>query len=159
MTKNEAKKRIYKLRTEIDHHRYLYHVLDQQEISDGALDSLKHELEVLEDQYPDLITSDSPTQRVGGEPLAKFVKVRHKRRMLSLNDSFSADEITEWEERVKKILPRERWRYFVELKIDGFALELTYHHGVFVRAATRGDGVFGEEVTQNVKTIESVRGA
>src|SRR3989344_3540080 len=103
MTKHEAKERIEKLKEEINHHRYLYHVLDRQEISDAALDSLKHELQKLEQNYPEFITSDSPTQRVGGKPLEKFKKVRHKARMLSLEDSFSADELKEWFERIKKL--------------------------------------------------------
>src|SRR6266404_4821293 len=99
MTKKEAKQRIEKLKKTINHHRYLYHVLDTQEISDAALDSLKKELSDLEQEYPDLITADSPTQRVGGEPLKEFNKVRHQERMLSLNDVFSENDFREWHQR------------------------------------------------------------
>ncbi|MBI3256043.1 MAG: NAD-dependent DNA ligase LigA [Candidatus Andersenbacteria bacterium] len=155
MTKTEAKKRIEKLRGEINYHRHLYHVLDKQEISDAANDSLKHELEDLEQQYPDLITADSPTQRVGGQALPKFVSVAHDMRMLSLNDMFSMDELKAWEARNQKIVPA-RYEYFVELKIDGVALSLIYEDNVLIRAATRGDGSQGEDVTQNIKTIEAI---
>lgn len=157
MKKPEAKKRIEKLRAEINHHRYLYHVQDRQEISDAALDSLKHELTQLEEQFPDLVTPDSPTQRVSGAALAGFQKVQHRQRMYSLNDVFSDEEITEWEERLKKQLgtatPPE---YFAELKMDGLAMSLTYEDGLLRVAATRGDGFVGEDVTQNIRTIESV---
>jgi DNA ligase (NAD+) len=157
MTKSQAKERIGKLRKEIEHHRYLYHVLDRQEISDAALDSLKHELAELEARYPGLVTPDSPTQRVGGEPLPAFMKVRHAAPMLSLNDVFAAEEVRAWEERVKKLLGAGAApEYFAELKMDGLALSLIYEKGVLVRAATRGDGRVGEDVTQNVRTVESV---
>ncbi len=153
----ETKERIKRLRKEINHHRYLYHVLDRQEISDGALDSLKHELDELERRYPELITPDSPTQRVGGNPLPGFKKVRHRMPMLSLNDAFSETEIEEWEGRIRKLIPgSERLDYFAELKIDGFAVSLLYENGRFVSGSTRGDGVTGEDVTQNLKTIESL---
>ena len=155
MTKTEAKKRILKLRDEINHHRYLYHVLDKQEISDAANDSLKHELETLEEQFPDLVTADSPTQRVGGQPLPQFGEAPHATRMLSLNDMFSLAELQAWEARNQKIIP-SNYEYFVELKIDGVALSLIYEDGVLVRAATRGDGSRGEDVTQNIKTIEAI---
>src|SRR3989344_2204090 len=104
MTKKEAEDRVKKLRDEINHHRYLYHVLDKQEISDAALDSLKHELALLEEQYPDLVTPDSPTVRVGGEPLPEFKKVRHDVRMLSLNDVFSRQEVEGWIGRMERHL-------------------------------------------------------
>ncbi len=155
MTKKEAKDRAVLLRKEINHHRYLYHVRDTQEISDAALDSLKNELQEIEQKYPDLITPDSPTQRVGGEVLPEFVSVPHASRMLSLSDMFSAEELLAWEKRNKKIVPSE-YDYFVELKIDGVAVSLIYEDGVFLRAATRGDGTTGEDVTQNIKTIESI---
>src|SRR3989339_557935 len=116
MEKTEAKKRIEKLRGEINRHRYLYHVLDKPEISDSALDSLKHELFRLESEFPDLITPDSPTQRIGGEALEKFNKVSHSVPMLSLEDSFSLEEMEEWEERIQKLVPGERLDYFCELK-------------------------------------------
>ncbi|TSC78667.1 MAG: DNA ligase (NAD+) [Parcubacteria group bacterium Gr01-1014_33] len=157
MDYREAKKRAAKLRKEIDRHRYLYHVLDRQEISDAALDSLKHELVELEKKFPDLITPDSPTQRVSGTPLPGFKKVRHALPMLSLNDAFSEDEIAEWEARIKKVLPRNTpFDYFAELKIDGFAISLIYENGALKTAATRGDGSIGEEVRENIKTIDSI---
>src|SRR3989338_4107597 len=107
--------RLKKLRKEINHHRYLYHVLDKQEISDAALDSLKHELAELEEKYPEYITSDSPTQRVGGKPLPGFKKIRHEMRMASLNDAFSQEEIIEWEKRIQKLAgPHEKVDYFAE---------------------------------------------
>ncbi|MDP3779479.1 MAG: NAD-dependent DNA ligase LigA [bacterium] len=150
------KDRVKKLKKEINHHRYLYHVLDRQEISDAALDSLKHELAEIEKEHPDLITPDSPTQRVAGKALAGFKKVRHQQRMLSLNDAFSEVEVREWEERIKKLSPGTEVDYFAELKIDGFAISLTYEDGQFVSGSTRGDGVTGEDVTQNLRTIESI---
>ena len=156
MTKEDIKKRIEKLKKEIDHHRYLYHVLDTQEISDAALDSLKHELFKLEQANPEFITPDSPTQRVGGEPLDKFEKVHHSVRMLSLEDAFSKSEMEDWEKRIMKFYPQGKYEYFGELKIDGFAISLKYKNGILDVASTRGDGVTGENVTQNIKTIESV---
>jgi len=156
MDKQEAKKRIAKLKKVINHHRYLYHVLDKPEISDAASDSLKHELSQLEDKFPDLITPDSPTQRIGGRALDKFVKIRHKKPMLSLQDAFSEEEMEDWQERLQKLVPREKLDYFAELKIDGFAVSLTYRDSVLIKGATRGDGKTGEDVTQNLKTIESI---
>ncbi len=155
MTKAEAKGRIEALKKEIDHHRYLYHVLDQQEISDAAIDSLKSELQQLEQEYPEFVTLDSPTQRVGGAPLPEFSQIRHTKRMLSLNDFFSREELEQWERRNKKIIPVD-YSYFTELKIDGVALSLVYEDGVLLHAVTRGDGTVGEDVTQNIKTIEAV---
>lgn len=156
MTKQEAQKRIRKLREEINRHRYLYHVLDKIEISDAALDSLKHELFKLESEFPDLITPDSPTQRVGGEALDKFKKIAHSAPMLSLEDSFSLEEMEEWQKRVQKLVPGRKLDYFCELKLDGLAISLIYENGVLVQGATRGDGKIGEDVTQNVKTIEAI---
>ncbi|MFC1687772.1 NAD-dependent DNA ligase LigA [Patescibacteria group bacterium] len=157
MTKQEAEVRITKLRGEINHHRYAYHVLDNPEISDAALDSLKHELQKLEEKYPDLITPDSPTQRVGGEALGAFTKVRHAIPMLSLNDVFSQEEVQQWETRIRKITPADaQLSYFGELKMDGLAVTLKYEKGLFIQAATRGDGKVGEDVTQNCKTIEAI---
>ena len=155
MNKNEAKKRIEKLRELIEKYRYSYHVLDKSLVSDAVNDSLKHELQELENQYPELITPDSPTQRVGGKPLDKFQKVTHAQPMLSLTDAFSFEELGEWEKRNKKIEKRE-FDYFAELKIDGLAVSLVYEKGIFIRGATRGDGRVGEEVTGNLKTIEAV---
>ncbi|MBL7155359.1 MAG: NAD-dependent DNA ligase LigA [Candidatus Portnoybacteria bacterium] len=156
MTKAEAKKRIAKLRKVINHHNYLYHVLDKPEISDAAFDSLKYELYKLEQQYRDLITLDSPTQRVSGKALDKFVKVKHKKRMLSLEDVFYLEEFQAWRERIQKLVPRQKLDYFAELKIDGFAITLVYKNGIFVQGATRGDGRIGEDVSQNLKTIASI---
>jgi DNA ligase (NAD+) len=156
MDKRAAKERITKLREVIDHHRTLYHVYDKQDISDAALDSLKHELYVLEQQHPDLITKDSPTQRVGGKPLAKFGKVRHATRMLSMEDVFSFDELAAWETRIAKLLGRKPSGYHAEIKMDGLAVSLVYEDGVFVKGATRGDGRVGEDVTENLRTIEAI---
>lgn len=159
MTKAEAKKRIQKLKKLINHHRYLYHVLDRQEISDAALDSLKKELFDLERQYPDFITPDSPTQRIGGKPLEKFEKVKHRTPMLSFNDSFSRQDIKDWRDRISKLLTKEEQQklgFYCELKIDGLAIEIVYKNGILETGSTRGDGRIGEEVTQNLKTIEAV---
>lgn len=164
MTKNEAKERILKLKKEINHHRYLYHVLDKQEISDAALDSLKNELFKLEREFPEFITPDSPTQRVGGEPLKAFKKVRHSRPMLSFNDAFSQEDMKDWETRIFKIISGrkgdsvllDQLEYFCELKIDGLAVEFIYENGIFIQGSTRGDGIIGEDVTQNLKTIEAI---
>ncbi|HHE76625.1 MAG TPA: NAD-dependent DNA ligase LigA, partial [Candidatus Parcubacteria bacterium] len=159
MKKEEAKKRIEKLRKLINYHRYLYHVLDRQEISDSALDSLKKELFDLEQKFPEFIAPDSPTQRVGGEPLKEFKKVRHPQPMLSFNDAFSEEDMRDWLERISKLLSKEELRrldFFCELKFDGLAIELTYKDGIFQMGATRGDGFVGEDVTQNLKTIEAI---
>lgn len=156
MTKQEAEIRIKKLRKEIDYHRYLYHVLDKIEISDAALDSLKHELYKLEQQFPDLITADSPTQRIGGEALKQFKKVPHAVPMLSIEDAFTLEEVKEWEERMKRLAPHDKYDYYAEIKMDGLAMSLIYEDGVFAVGATRGDGKIGEDVTQNLKTIEAI---
>lgn len=158
MKKKEAKKRIEKLKKLINHHRYLYHVKDRLEIPDEAFDSLKHEIFNLEQQYPEFITPDSPTQRVGGEPLKKFKKVRHEVPMLSLEDIFSEKEIQDWENYLKKLLSsfQEKIEYFTELKVDGFAVSLIYQNGFLKIGSTRGDGQTGEDVTLNLKTITSI---
>jgi DNA ligase (NAD+) len=154
---NEAKQRINSLKTEINHHRYLYHVKDVQEISDAALDSLKHELDKIEGEFPKLITSDSPTQRVSGKALPEFKKVEHESRMLSLNDAFSLEEIKEWIKRVERHLHTDiKPEFFAEIKADGLAVSLIYEDGIFVRGATRGDGQIGEDVTENLKTINAI---
>lgn len=156
MDKIKVKKRIEKLREEIEYHRHLYHVLDKQEISDAALDSLKHELFQLEQKFPEFTTSDSPTQRVGGEPLKEFREVHREIPMLSLEDVFSFEELEDWEKRNRKISPNGKYSYYCELKIDGLAIEIKYREGILVEASTRGDGRTGEDVTQNVRTIDSV---
>ncbi len=160
MTKSEAAKRVEKLRLAIDKYRYQYHVLDKSEISDAALDALKHELYKLEQEYPDLITPDSPTQRVGGKPLAKFNKVKHRERMLSMEDVFSAEEFQAWEKRNSNYLQATSYKlppeYFCMPKLDGLAISLIYKDGLLFSAATRGDGEVGEDITQNARTIESI---
>lgn len=156
MTKQETKIRIEKLKAAINKYRYQYHVLNRLAIPEAALDSLKHELYRLEQQYPELITPDSPTQRVAGKPLEKFAKVGHKIPMLSLEDVFSEQELADWLERIKKLAPRDKFDFFAELKIDGFAVSLEYENGVLKRGSTRGDGKIGEDVTANLKTINSL---
>jgi DNA ligase (NAD+) len=156
MTKPQAAERVAKLREAIDRYRYEYHVLDATEISDAALDSLKHELFQLEQQFPELVTPDSPTQRVGGKPLARFAKVPHARPMLSMEDVFSFEELTEWRDRVAKAAPRPPDRWYCEMKMDGLAVSLVYQDGRLVTGATRGDGRVGEDVTQNLRTIEAI---
>jgi len=159
MSKEEAKNRIEKLRGELNQHRYFYYVLDKPKISDAVYDSLFRELEKLEEEYPDLITPDSPTQRVGDEPAKKFEKVKHDSRMLSINDVFNFEELEKWEERLIKLGAKsaiEEDGYFVELKMDGLAVSLIYQDGILVQGSTRGDGSVGENVTQNLKTIDSI---
>jgi len=156
MSKSDAEVRIQKLRELINDYRYQYHVLDQSTMSEAAADSLKHELVELETQYPDLITLDSPSQRVAGEPLPEFTQVKHTSRMLSLNDVFSRDELEAWAKRVQKLAPNHGSEYFADLKLDGLAVALWYQDGTLVKAVTRGDGFTGEDVTANVLTINSV---
>jgi len=159
MNKRQVKQRIEKLKKIINHHRYLYHVLDRQEISDSALDSLKKELFDLEQKFPEFVTPDSPTQRVGGEPLEKFEKVRHSQPMLSFNDAFSQEDMKDWLERNLKLLSNEerlKIDYYCEPKLDGLAIELVYEKGLLKTGSTRGDGIIGEDVTQNLKTIEAI---
>jgi DNA ligase (NAD+) len=157
VNKEEAKKRIGKLKKLINRYRYLYHVLDREEISESALDSLKKELFDLEMQFPDLITSDSPTQRVGGKPLDAFEKVERKKMMYSFNDAFSREDMDDWENRNKKLLSaNDIIDYYCEPKLDGLAIELVYEKGLFKIGSTRGDGRVGENVTQNIKTIEPI---
>ncbi|MDD4625106.1 MAG: NAD-dependent DNA ligase LigA [Candidatus Paceibacterota bacterium] len=159
MDRDQAKARIGKLKKLINHHRYLYHVLDRQEISPEALDSLKKELFDLEQQFPEFVSPDSPTQRVGGEPLEKFNKIRHSKPMISLNDAFSREDMESWEKRTAKLLdPGEKARvdFFCEPKLDGLAIELVYQNGILQTGSTRGDGLIGEDITQNLKTIEAI---
>jgi DNA ligase (NAD+) len=158
MDKKAVGDRIKQLKKTINYHRYLYHVLDKQEISDSALDSLKKELFDLEQQYPDLVTPDSPTQRVGGEPLKEFKKVRHETPMLSFNDAFSEQDMKDWLKRLENYLGYQilKPNFYCELKLDGLAIELVYENGVLVEGSTRGDGLIGEDVTQNLKTIEAI---
>ncbi len=159
MEKEEVKNRIKKLKEVINHHRYLYHVLDKQEISDAAIDSLKKELFDLEQKFPDLVTPDSPTQRVGGKPLKEFKKIKHQQRMLSFNDAFSKEDMEDWQERFIKLLnekEKQGINFYCELKIDGLAIELIYENGFLQTGSTRGDGNVGEDITQNLKTVEAI---
>lgn len=155
--KEEAKKRIEKLRREIARLREEYHVYDNPEVTDSVYDSLNNELKVLLKEYPAFIDPNAPENRVGGRPLPKFMKVKHKNRMLSLNDVFSVEELFDWEKRVQKLLAQnQKFQYFCEVKFDGLAVSLIYENGVFVRGATRGDGFVGEDITENLKTINSI---
>jgi len=157
MTKEEAKKRIEVLKKEIEKYRYAYHVLNQSIVPDEVLDSLKKELYDLEQKYPEFITPDSPTQRVAGEPLKFFKKVVHKVPMISLNDAFSEDDMKDWYERIKKLLPENaKIDFYCEYKFDGLAISLEYEKGILKVGSTRGDGKIGEDVTNNLKTIEAI---
>jgi len=155
--KTSAAERLEKLRELINEYRYQYNVHDKSMMSEAAADSLKHELTKLETQYPELITTDSPSQRVAGQPLAKFVSVPHRHRMLSLNDAFNEAEVQAWVQRVTKLQPLASSKgYFMDIKMDGLACTLLYEDGLLTQALTRGDGQNGEDVTMNVRTIESV---
>jgi DNA ligase (NAD+) len=157
----QAGKRIDELRDELRHHEYQYHVLDSPEISDAEYDARMRELRTLESRYPELITTDSPSQRVGGKPKEGFAKVQHSRAMLSLDNVNSEEELSDWERRVRSIIGGAEVSYVSELKMDGVSLALHYDAGpagsaLLRRALTRGDGVTGEDVTTNVRTIRSV---
>ena len=155
--KSAAKARIEKLKTLINDYRYHYHVLDESIMSEAAADSLKHELSQLEEQYPEFITPDSPTQRVAGKPLDKFQKVTHASRMISLADVFSESEIRDWVARNYKLVDQGiEFTFFTDIKMDGLAMSLHYENGIFKQAVTRGDGLVGEDVTMNVKTIQNI---
>lgn len=154
-----VEQRITQLRTELERHNYLYYVQDAPEISDAQYDALLRELEALELEHPELITPDSPTQRVGATPATEFGTVRHRVPMLSLGNAFGAEEFREFDARVKRglgLAPEALVEYVCELKIDGLALSLTYVDGALVTAATRGNGVEGEEITGNIRTIRAV---
>ena len=153
----EAKKEIEKLRQEIRHHEYQYYVLDQPEISDKEYDDLLKRLEGLEAKHPQWAAPDSPTRRVGGEPVAGFATVRHRRKMYSLDNAYTFDEVMEWRERVVKSLGvKTKLEFLAELKIDGVSVNLTYENGVLAIGALRGDGETGEDVTSNIKTIRAI---
>ncbi len=149
-------KEIERLREKIRHHEYRYHVLDEPEISDAAFDRLMNRLKQLEAEHPELVTPDSPTQRVGGSPREGFQTVRHKRSMLSLDNAYSYDELAEFDRRVRGLAGCQRVEYIAEHKFDGLSISLQYEGGVLVRGVTRGDGTMGEDVTPNVKTIRSI---
>jgi DNA ligase (NAD+) len=156
MNRNKAEVRVRELHAALRHHDYLYYVKDQPEISDSEYDDLFRELRGLEAQFPDLVTPDSPTQRVGGVPLDDFPKVRHAAPMLSLDSAQAEQALIRFDERVRKALGVNQVAYVVEPKLDGASVELVYEHGVLVRASTRGDGAVGEGVTENVRTIAAV---
>jgi len=157
ISREEAEKRVRKLREVINDYRYHYHVLDESIMSEAAADSLKHELAQLEEMYPELITPDSPTQRVAGRALDKFTKVRHEKRMISLADVFSEEEVRDWIVRNEKLIPGGKIaEFFTDIKMDGLACAIKYRDGLMVQAVTRGDGLVGEDVTMNVRTIENV---
>lgn len=153
---HDAKERALQLRRLMEQYSYEYYVLDAPSVTDAVYDGLMRELKEIEAQYPDLITPDSPTQRVGGEALGKFSKVEHSSRMLSLNDVFSRDDVEAWIVRTDKLAPGKTHEFFADIKMDGLACALVYQDGVFVQAITRGDGFVGEDVTENVRTIPSV---
>jgi DNA ligase (NAD+) len=152
--------RAAELRSEIERHNRLYYVQDEPEISDSDYDALLNELRDIEAEYPDLVTPDSPTQRVGAAPLAKFEPVRHLQPMLSLGNARNEDELRAWDQRIRNLLARERdvveLEYVTEPKIDGLAISLVYEDGVLTRGATRGDGEIGEDVTHNLRTIKAI---
>lgn len=148
--------RVAKLRRVIDDLRHRYHVLDDPTVTDADYDSLMRELVGYEEQYPQLSTPDSPSQRVGGQPLAKFGTVKHRHPMLSLTDAFNEDELLAWETRLKRLAPNGDYSYYTEVKVDGLAISLVYKDGILVTGATRGDGATGENVTQNIKTIQAI---
>ncbi len=158
----KIKDRYEKLVKLIDHYRYLYHVLDKPDITDESYDSLIHELIEIEEKYPELVTPQSPTQRVGDEPLSEFKKVKHEVRQWSFDDCFSPEGLKKWDEKIRRMvekelsLKNEKIEYCCELKIDGLKIILTYKEGKFVQGATRGDGTIGEDVTSNLKTIKSI---
>ena len=154
--KDAVSKRIQELREQINYHNYLYYVLDSPEISDEAYDALFRELKELEEKYPEFITPDSPTQRVGFKPLDKFETVTHAVPMLSLENAMKESELVEFKNRICKLLGVDDVEYVAEPKIDGLAVELVYENGSFVRGSTRGDGYTGEDVTLNLKTIRSI---
>ena len=164
MNEHQARERIRKLRQEIDTYRYAYHVLNQSLVSDSVRESLMKELFDLEQRFPGLVTPDSPTQRIAGAAQKEFPKAYHRSRMLSFNDAFSQQDMREWLERLENYLGAPIRQdatvnpepFYCELKIDGLAIELVYEHGVLAQGSTRGDGTVGEDVTQNLKTIQAI---
>ena len=149
-------RRVEQLREQIRFHNYRYYVLDDPQVPDAEYDRLLGELQVLEAEHPELVSADSPTQRVGAKPLSAFGEVRHEVPMLSLDNAFDDDEVGEFDRRVREKLEVEAVDYTAEPKLDGLAVSLLYEDGVLVRGATRGDGSSGEDITQNVRTIQSI---
>ncbi|MFH1390352.1 MAG: NAD-dependent DNA ligase LigA [Candidatus Margulisiibacteriota bacterium] len=156
MSKEKDIKRIKELRSLIHHHDYLYYVEDRPTISDADYDDRFRELKVLESKYPDLVTADSPTQRVGGEPLKEFKTYHHKKPLLSLDNAMNLEELDDFDRRVREALGEEKIEYVAELKMDGLAVALVYKNGHFAVGSTRGDGVRGEDITQNLKTVKAI---
>ena len=156
MNDASVRERVERLRAEINRHNHLYFVLDRPDISDADYDALMVELRGLEEQRPELVTLDSPTQRVGATPAEGFAEVVHPRPMLSLANAFNDDELAAWHRRATNLLDGGDFEMVCELKIDGLAVALTYEDGVFVHGATRGDGYRGEDVTRNLRTIRSI---
>src|SRR5882672_12765683 len=155
-TTKDLEKKVESLREKIRRYEYLYYVLDQPEISDAEFDKLMRQLKDLETEHPALVTSDSPTQRVGGKPREGFVKVPHSSPMLSLDNAYNEEELRDWERRVHELSGRSEVDYVCELKLDGMSLALIYEDGRLVRGITRGDGSVGEDVTLNIRTVRSV---
>src|SRR5947208_11781736 len=153
--RSEAKRRVEELRDLINFHDYRYYVLSDPEVSDAEYDELMGELRKLEEEFPELITPDSPTQRVGGRPTQLFAPARHRVPMLSLDNAFSWEELNAWGKRVERVVGRQA-EFVCELKIDGLAVALTYEGGAYLRGATRGDGFVGDDITANIRTIRAV---
>ena len=152
----KVKVRVEELRSVINYHNYRYYVLDSPEISDAEYDELMRELKELEAEHPELITSDSPTQRVGAAPLEAFGVVEHSLPLLSLGNAFSNEELLAWHKRVSNLLGQQNFDMVCEIKMDGLAVALTYVDGILTTGATRGDGYRGEDVTQNLRTVKSI---
>ncbi len=155
-SRRDAEKRLQALRRELQRHSHLYYVLDAPEVTDSEYDRLTRELNALEAAYPDLVTPDSPSQRVGAAPASEFGEVRHAVPMLSLDNAFSQEDLESFDRRVREKLEVEAVEYTAEPKLDGLAISLRYEKGVLTRGATRGDGATGEDVTQNVRTVRSI---
>src|SRR6202521_5364626 len=151
-----VKKEIEELREKLRYHEYRYYVLDDPEISDAAFDRMMDRLKEMETAHPELITPDSPSQRVGGAPREGFQTLRHARPMLSLDNAFSYDALRDWDRRVREGSGKVKIEYIAEHKVDGLSISLQYEDDVLVRGVTRGDGMTGEDVTPNVKTIRSI---
>jgi DNA ligase (NAD+) len=156
MTREEAARKAAKLREQIERHDRLYYIDNQPEISDFEYDRLMQSLIKIEGSFPDLVTPDSPTRRVGGAPVEGFATIKHTVPMMSLGNTYSRKELKEFAERVQRFLKGESSRYVAELKIDGVAISLRYEKGLFVQGATRGDGTSGDDVTANLRTIRSI---
>ncbi len=151
-----VKKKVEELRQLLERHNYLYYVRNEPEITDLQYDLLMNELERIEKEYPDILDINSPTQRVGGESLEGFETIIHTEPMLSLSNTYSAEEVIDFDRRLRDLLPGENIEYVAELKIDGVAISLTFENGIFIKGATRGDGIRGDNVSQNIRTIKSI---